>query len=568
MKIEWRTGNHAYVGTLSVTAMLLALVITAFGAATASARTISPTPAQTHTLSALAAHGGAVNPGAGYGPYGSPVVRGLQALLANAGYPPGPLDGRYGPLTGRAVMRYQAALGLPATGIAGSQTLAALSARRVGLREGAGYPGGSPVVRHLQRLLVRAGSSPGPIDGLYGPRTARAVGQYQADLGLPVNGIAGPQTLTALAARGGAVLHPGAGFEAAGSPVVRHLQRLLSGAGYPPGPIDGRYGPLTERAVRRYQANHGLPVNGVVGPRIFAELRSNSGVRNSPGGRPSTAPAPTVTPPAGAAPTPTAPPRARPAGHPPGSISILWIVLLGLLAAGVCAGALRYRRERRSKSSIASLNEHPGPPAAAPTLRAEQPVEADQPTSGEPRATTEQLAVTGTNGAGRGDPSKTANGAGSGDPGDVDVVGRSPTRRRNGKRKAGDAGGALTNINEAFNLGVLLQQRDDLAGAEAAYRRADERGHAGAASNLGVLLEAQGDGTGAEAAYRRAAERGAANGAFNLGVLLEERDDFASAEAAYRRATECGDSDVAQLAQTALLDLARQGSRAGISAQS
>lgn len=562
MKIEWRTGNHAYVGTLSVTAMLLALVITAFGAATAGARTISPTPAQTHTLSALAAHGRAVNPGTGYWPHGSPVVRGLQALLANAGYPPGPTDGRYGPLTGQAVMRYQAALGLPATGIAGSQTLAALSARRVALRVGAGYPGGSPVVRHLQRLLARAGTLPGPIDGLYGPRTARAVGQYQADLGLPVSGIAGPQTLTALGAQGGAVLHPGAGFEAAGSPVVRHLQRLLAGAGYPPGPIDGRFGPLTERTVRRYQANHGMPVNGIVGPRIVSDLRSNSGARHSRGGRPSTAPPPTVTAPAGAAPATTSPPRARPAGHPPGSISILWIALLGLLAAGLCAGALRYMRDRRSKSSIASLNVHPGPPAAAPTLRAEQPVKAGQQTSGEAQATTEQPAATGTNGAGRGDPSNGANAAGSGEPGDVDVVGRSPTRRRNGNRESRDAAGALANINETFNLGVLLQQRNDLAGAEAAYRRADERGHAGAASNLGVVLEAQGDGTGAEAAYRRAAQRGAADGAFNLGVLLEERDDLASAEAAYRRAAECGDSGVAQLAQTALLDLARQGSRA------
>ena len=43
--------------------------------------------------------------------------------------------------------------------------------------------------------------------------------------------------------------------------------------------------------------------------------------------------------------------------------------------------------------------------------------------------------------------------------------------------------------------------------AEAAYRRADDRGHRAGASNLGVLLQEGGDLDGAEAAYRRAEER-------------------------------------------------------------
>jgi TPR repeat protein len=109
--------------------------------------------------------------------------------------------------------------------------------------------------------------------------------------------------------------------------------------------------------------------------------------------------------------------------------------------------------------------------------------------------------------------------------------------------------------NGSFNLGVLLEAREDLAGAEAAYRRADERGHAAAAANLGVLLEGQGDRTGAEAAYRRADQRGEANGSFNLGVLLEETDDLGGAEAAYRRAEQSAVLKVAQLARGARLEL-------------
>jgi Flp pilus assembly protein TadD len=55
---------------------------------------------------------------------------------------------------------------------------------------------------------------------------------------------------------------------------------------------------------------------------------------------------------------------------------------------------------------------------------------------------------------------------------------------------------------------VLLEQRGDLAGAEAAYRRADQRGDATGAFNLGGLLADQGNVDEAEAAYRRAYERG------------------------------------------------------------
>ena len=119
----------------------------------------------------------------------------------------------------------------------------------------------------------------------------------------------------------------------------------------------------------------------------------------------------------------------------------------------------------------------------------------------------------------------------------------------------GDITPAAIDINAAFDLGVLLEEKKDLAGAEAAYRRADERGHAAAASNLGVLLEGNGDRAGAEAAYRRADERGEANGAFNLGVLLEEKHDLAGAETAYRRAEQSDDARVAQLAGAAIRDL-------------
>ena len=72
---------------------------------------------------------------------------------------------------------------------------------------------------------------------------------------------------------GGGPLASGAGFaKEDGSPRVKALQRHLREAGERPGPIDGRFGPRTERAVRHAQRRFGVAVDGVVGPRTRAAL--------------------------------------------------------------------------------------------------------------------------------------------------------------------------------------------------------------------------------------------------------------------------------------------------------
>ena len=48
------------------------------------------------------------------------------------------------------------------------------SARSVGLGSGYSRPGGSDRVREVQRRLTRLGYRPGPVDGLFGPRTRAA----------------------------------------------------------------------------------------------------------------------------------------------------------------------------------------------------------------------------------------------------------------------------------------------------------------------------------------------------------------------------------------------------------
>ncbi len=51
------------------------------------------------------------------------------------------------------------------------------------------------------------------------------------------------------------------------------VQRALTVAGFAPGPIDGQWGPRTERAVRAFQRAQGLEPTGVVGQRTWDALQ-------------------------------------------------------------------------------------------------------------------------------------------------------------------------------------------------------------------------------------------------------------------------------------------------------
>jgi hypothetical protein len=53
---------------------------------------------------------------------------------------------------------------------------------------------------------------------------------------------------------------------------VRQLQQQLKNAGFYPGPVDGKFGPLTFSAVKRFQQSQGLVVDGIAGPKTIAAL--------------------------------------------------------------------------------------------------------------------------------------------------------------------------------------------------------------------------------------------------------------------------------------------------------
>ena len=56
-------------------------------------------------------------------------------------------------------------------------------------------------VEALQRALPAKGINPGPVDGVFGPKTEAAVPRFQERSGLTADGIAGPKTTSALQAK-------------------------------------------------------------------------------------------------------------------------------------------------------------------------------------------------------------------------------------------------------------------------------------------------------------------------------------------------------------------------------
>ena len=435
---------------------------------------------------------------------------------------------------------------------------------------GSGYssPGGSRLVRVVQRDLDAGGYPPGQVDGLYGPRTRHAVVAFQAAHGLQVDGVVGPRTWGALDAPV-LILGPEAGDQPGGENVVRSLQRRLASAGDSPGPIDGRYGILTEGAVRRFQQAHGLPLTGTAGPRTLARLakpersvrRSNplprqpapAATRSNRNSRPtgSVAPAPRQHPVSARRKVP------RASAHRPHSGSLPWMIILGglalalalALAARLLIASLRDTPSRsQARSAANDAKTAPLEQTGLTTTNGDH--QAVAPPNGTQIHTNGHRAIASTAGNGNGANSLLSHGKGDDFPETAETAGAfnlgQPPAGHGGVVEAHAANGHADPRDHgtaASNLGRLLEEQGALAEAEAAYRHADELGDSAGAFHLGLLLQGQGGVVEAQAAYRRADRRGHGTAASNLGRLLEQQGALTEAEAAYRRADQRGEAD-------------------------
>ena len=229
------------------------------------------------------------------GDRGMALLYTLQQRLKDLGYYTIRVDGIFGSGTQRAVRWFQSVNGLSVTGKADNATQQLLYSAQA--KAASGYSPESydtlsrsnrykAAVVPLQRRLKALGYLSGSADGYFGSNTYRAVRNFQSRNGLSVTGVADSGTQQLLYS---ASARPASGSSSSGSgsstgyrllywgcrgDAVKRLQQALIDAGYKSyvRSADGIYGQWTYDAVRAYQRDVGLSVDGIAGKNTQNKL--------------------------------------------------------------------------------------------------------------------------------------------------------------------------------------------------------------------------------------------------------------------------------------------------------
>ena len=141
-------------------------------------------------------------------------------------------------------------------------------------------------VRDVQTRLGALGYSSDPDEhGVFGLATETSVREFQQRRGLMVDGKVGPDTWAELVeagySLGDRLLYLSYPYHRGDD--VRTLQSRLNLLGFDAGRQDGIFGEHTDRAVREFQANVGLPQDGIVGVSTVVALTRLRPVGAGPG---------------------------------------------------------------------------------------------------------------------------------------------------------------------------------------------------------------------------------------------------------------------------------------------
>ena len=144
-------------------------------------------------------------------------------------------------------------------------------------------------VKELQAKLNALGYNCGAVDGIFGSKTYAAVVAFQKAMGIGVDGVVGPETWGKLDVTGITVTTaPSAVTSAVNLTIssnmplitkgstgdaVKALQTKLNALGYDCGKVDGIFGDKTLAAVKAYQTDKALLVDGKVGNQTWGALR-------------------------------------------------------------------------------------------------------------------------------------------------------------------------------------------------------------------------------------------------------------------------------------------------------
>jgi len=230
------------------------------------------------------------------GDRGLTLIYTLQQRLKDLGYYTIKVDGIFGSATQRAVRDFQKINGLTVTGKADDATQRLLYSSKAKPAYGVIHGDYRTLSRSskyqsavvpLQRRLKALGYYSGSIDGYFGSQTYRAVREFQRRNGIDRTGVADPYTqqilysskaVPASGSSSGGGSSDSTGYRllywgCTGS-AVKRLQNALINAGYRSivRTADGIYGRWTYDAVRAYQRDHGLTVDGIAGRKTQNSL--------------------------------------------------------------------------------------------------------------------------------------------------------------------------------------------------------------------------------------------------------------------------------------------------------
>ncbi|MBU1062293.1 MAG: peptidoglycan-binding protein [Candidatus Omnitrophica bacterium] len=135
-------------------------------------------------------------------------IKEAQGYLMNAGFNPGPIDGKMQRDTRKAIKDFQRGNDLNATGFIsietwqklGSYKNAVKAEKKVNKKSDplSYYSSTLEGIKELQQALKNSGFEPGPIDGKIGAKTKKAIIDFQSAKGLSDNGTIDSKTLEAL----------------------------------------------------------------------------------------------------------------------------------------------------------------------------------------------------------------------------------------------------------------------------------------------------------------------------------------------------------------------------------
>jgi peptidoglycan hydrolase-like protein with peptidoglycan-binding domain len=161
--------------------------------------------------------------------------------------------------TREAIRAYQADAGLLVTGVATPELLDHLRNSSTYTRTE-----DTEVVLDIEDELQRRGYAVGSVDGVTDARTRTAVRTYQTDAGLAVTGEADDALLAHLRS---------SDVQALPTNAITEIQYLLNPLGYLQADSDCVMGQHSTAAIRRYQGDRGLLVNGWPTMDLLAKLR-------------------------------------------------------------------------------------------------------------------------------------------------------------------------------------------------------------------------------------------------------------------------------------------------------